>query len=181
MDPSQREETEVARRFLLTELGEAVKPHLAPVDPDAKDPEVSLNVFAGGDAEEMAAGIMYLALLDTQLKSTPESKPLCGGEFVPPYEAEISVFKALLALNLERTAGTLGRQVAEAGKDGYLEEFVWAELHRDSWGDTAPEGLSLEAYQAWRKKNLKEFKRPQLGSLFINRPRPMRIEDAGSP
>lgn len=181
MDPSQRDEAEVARRFLLTELGEAVKPHLAPVDPDAKNPEVSLNVFAGGGTEEMAAGIMYLALLDTQFKAAPESKPLCGGELIPPYETELSVFKALLALNLERTAGTLGKQLAEVSKAGFLDEFVWLELHRESWGDAAPGGLALKEYQAWRKKNLKRFKRPQLGSLVINRPRPMRIEAADSP
>jgi hypothetical protein len=181
LDPNQREEAEVARRFLLTELGEAVKPHLAPIEPDAKNPEVTLNVVAGGDTEEMAAGIMYLAMLDTQLKAAPESKPLCGGEFVPPYEAELSVFKSLLALNLESTAGTLGKQLAEVSKAGFLDEFVWVELHRESWGSAAREELALRKYQAWRKKNLKGFKRPQLGSLVINSPRPMKIEASEGP
>lgn len=181
MDPNHRDEAQVARRFLLTEIGEAVKPHLAPVDPDAKESEFTLNISADGGTEVMATGIMYLALLDTQLKEAPGSRPLCGGEHVPTYEDEVSVFTSLLALNLERATGTLGKQVAEVSKAGFLKEFVWAELHRESWGDAVPEGLALRDYQKWRRKNLKGFKRPQLGSVVINRPRPMTIEAPDAP
>lgn len=181
MGEDQRHEAQEARRFLLNALGAAVKPHLSLADPDAKVSEVTLNLFAGANTEEMATGIMYLAMLQTRMDATPGSRPLCGGEFIPPYDTELSIFQTLLALNLDGTAGRFGKQLAAVSTAGFLDEFVWVELHRNAWGDATPDGLMLAEYQVWKKKNLKRFKRPQLGALIVNQPRPMEVEAPDAP
>jgi hypothetical protein len=72
----------------------------------------------------------------------------------------------------------LAKQLAKVDQAGFFEEFVWVELHRESWGATPPEGLALPEYGAWRKKNLKRFKAPSFGSVVVQHPRPLPPEPA---
>jgi hypothetical protein len=181
MGVNQRHEAESARRFLLTTLGEAVMPHLTSVDPAGENPKASLNVFVDTDSDDVAAAITYLTLLSVQAEKVPGSKPLCGGEFVPTYDAELSAFKAVLALNPESEAGKFGKQLSAATKAGFLDELVWVEMHRDAWGNVTPDGLTLSEYKSWKKRNLKGFKPPRWGSVVINQPRPMRVEPPDDP
>jgi hypothetical protein len=176
MNASYRHEAQQARRALLAAIGDAVKPHLAARNPQEGNSRVTLNVNSRAGADEMATGILYLTLLATLAQQTPAAMPLCGGEFLPPYETELSAFRMLLAMDVESTAGKLGKQLAAVTQAGFLEEFVWLERHREAWGGAMPEGLTLPEYQAWKRKKLKRFKSPQLGSVIFNHPRPMPLE-----
>jgi hypothetical protein len=172
-DPRLRDEVPDARREVLSKLGEAIKPHLAPVDPDAKPPGTSINVnMNGGKPEEMAAGLGYLVMLSAVADKSPGLTPVCGGPLVPDYATELGAYQGMIQVNSE-LATKPAKQLAQVAKAGFLEEFVWVELHRDSWGTTPPDGLTLPEYQAWRKKNLRRFKPPYFGSVVVNHPRPL--------
>ncbi|HEY6125760.1 MAG TPA: hypothetical protein VIV63_14000 [Steroidobacteraceae bacterium] len=172
-----RDEVPDARKAVLSTVGEAIKPHLKPVDPKAEPPGTSLNVNAlGGSDDDMASGLMYLVLLSAVAEQAPELVPVCGGEFVPGYDAELDLYRGMIAMNGEDDATRSGKQLAKVEKAGFLEEFVWVELHRESWGETAPSGLTLPEYQAWRKKNLKRFKPPSFGSVVVQHPRALPPE-----
>lgn len=171
-------EAESARGVLLAALGDAVKPHLADASDAAEASEATLNMISGASREEMAAGLTYLAMLQVLADQAPESRPVCGGDYIPTYAIELAAFQAMLALDLQEGTGRFGRQLVAAGKAGFLDELVWVEMHRDAWGGDAPDGLALTEYTAWKKRNLRRFKRPRLGSLFFNQPRPMEWEAA---
>ena len=176
IDPRLRDEVPDARRAVLSTLGEAIKPHLAPVDPNAKPPGTSINVNMGeGSSEEMAAGMGYLMFLTTVAEKSPERTPLCGGPLVPDYETELAAYQGMIQINQE-LATKPGKKLLQVEKDGFLGEFVWVELHRESWGDAPPEGLKLAEYQAWKKKNLKRYKAPHFGSVVFEHPRPLPPE-----
>jgi hypothetical protein len=173
-----RDEVPEARRVVLSTLGDAIKPHLAPVDPKAEPPGTSMNVNSlGGSDDDMATGFMYLALLAAAADKAPELTPVCGGEIIPGYETELSLYQGIITINDEASVKS-GKQLAKVDKAGFLDEFVWVELHRESWGTTPPAGLTLPEYQAWRKKNLKRFKPPNFGSVVVQHPRPLPPEPA---
>lgn len=176
LDPSLRDEVPDARRAVLTTLGEAIKPHLAPVDPNAKTPSTSVNVnMDGGSTNEMAMGLGYLMLLTTMANESPELAPVCGGRFVPDYPTELAAYQGMLQMNSETPDKPL-KKLAQVVDAGFLEEFVWVELHRQSWGTTPPDGLALPEYQSWKKKNLKRFKPPYYGHIVVDHPRPLPPE-----
>jgi hypothetical protein len=176
MNPRLRDEVPDARRAVLSALGEAVKPHLAPVDPDAKPPGTTLNVNVdGGPMKEMAMGLGYLAILIEAIEKFPEMAPVCGGQFTPDYETELGAYQGMMQMNSESPDKPI-KKLAQVEKAGFLEEFVWVELHRDFWGTTPPEGLALPEYQAWKKKNLKRFKPTYYGHVVVDHPRPMPPE-----
>ena len=77
-------------------------------------------------------------------------------------------------VTVEREGATtrLGKRLAEIETAGFLEEFVWSDLHREQWGTTPPQGLELDDYKPWRKKNLKRFKAPPLGTVAIDQTAP---------
>ena len=176
LDPSLRDEVPDARRAVLSTLGEAIKPHLAPVDPDAKPPGTTLNVnLDGGSMKEMALGLGYLAMLTEVIDKSPEMAPVCGGQVTPDYETELGAYQGLMQMNSETPDKPL-KKLATVEKAGFLEEFVWVELHRDEWGTTPPEGLTLPDYLGWKKKNLKRFKPTYYGSVVVDHPRPLPPE-----
>jgi len=176
MERDLRDEAIEARRAVLNALGEAIRPQLAPVDPKTEKEGISINISAGGNVEEMTMGILYSGILSTFLDKAPQAAPVCGGEFVPPFETELSVFKALLSM--EKSPSELSKKLLAAEQAGFLDEFVWVERHREEWGTAAPEGLTLADYAKWKKKNLKRFKPPAFPSVIIKHPRPLAIEAA---
>ena len=124
----------------------------------------------------MTLGILYSGILSTFLDKAPQAAPVCGGEFVPPFETELSVFKALLSM--EKSPSELSKKLLAVEQAGFLDEFVWVERHREEWGTAVPEGLTLADYAKWKKKNLKRFKPPAFPSVIIKHPRPLAIEAA---
>lgn len=177
MDPQLRDELPEARRAVLSIVGDAVKPHLKPVDAEASAPGTSLGFNLGGGSDDtMAAGLMYLMLLNTVADRSPAETPVCGGEYVPSLATEAGVYRAMFALGEELATGRLGRRFAQIEKAGFLEEYLWADRHRPAWGKTPPSDLTLPEYEAWRKKNLKRFKAPDFGTVTIDHPRPLPLE-----
>jgi hypothetical protein len=174
-----RDELPDARRAILAALGAAVKPHLVPVDAKADKPGVAVVVNSVGSQAEMSAGLGYLVVLSAMIDKSPESVPVCGGEFIPDYANELAAYQAMLQIWGETRGGSAFEQrMREISDAGFLEEFVWTYRHRDSWGLTAPDGFTLEPFNKWRKKHLKRFKVPEFGRVDVQHPRPMPLEPA---
>lgn len=51
-------------------------------------------------------------------------------------------------------------------KAGFLDEYVWAYYHQEGWA--MPEGLKLEAFNAWRTKNLSKHQPKTLAGIQID-------------
>lgn len=175
VDPKLREELPEARRAILDALGAALKPHLAPMDANAKTQRTALNLHSG-DPEEMGTALMYLSALSSDEKEHPEKVPLCGGELVPDFAKELLAIRSALALGGVTGNTKFVKQVADMEKAGFLEEFVWTYRHRDIWGTTPPDGLDLAGFDQWRAKKLKKFKMPDLGNVEFVLPRPLPLE-----
>src|SRR5262249_32838860 len=145
MDAQFRDELPEARRAILSAVGSAIESHLAPVDPDAKKPGTSIGINAdvmGGD-DDMGTGFMYLMFLTAMADKEPAGVPVCGGPYVPSYQIELDLQRGVFVSGEDGAKSQYGKRLAQIDKAGFLEEFVWTELHRDEWGDTAPDGLTL--------------------------------------
>jgi hypothetical protein len=184
-DKQLKDEEIDARRGILDALGEAMKPHLAPPKRDAtqdesKDAGVSMNVTMGA-GDDMTAGMLYLTTLSTVVEKSPELAPPCGGEVVPTFEVEVGVLRAVEEMSAEGLGSRFGKRLASIDKAGYLEEFVWNDMHREQWGTWGPPDLASTEYLQWKKKHLKGFQVPNLGTLTLSHPRTLPLEGAESP
>lgn len=187
LDLRLRDEIPEARRAVLDALRAAMEPLLAAKpalenrtadEPAGKNSGTSITLALGGDGDDMEVGILYTMLVAGLVEQRPEEVPVCGGQLVPGFDAEVAVFRSLAGMEAEGERSLFGQQLADAEAVGYLEELVWADLHRDEWGKRAPKGLELRAYKSWKKKHLKGFHRPALGEVVVDRPRPMPLEPA---
>lgn len=183
LDAGLRDEVSEARRAVLDALGAAMKPYLAQA-PVASEPGkeeksgTSINFSMGGKDDDMEAGIMYTMLLATVLDQGPDLAPVCGGPLVPNFEADVGIFRTMVAMNGAEADSKFAKQLADAESAGMLEELVWSDLHREEWGKTAPDGLALGDYKSWKKKHLKRFRRPNFGAVMVDHPRPLPLEPA---
>ena len=172
-----REETPEARRAILAALGAALRPHVNPEPPRAPPSgkkEITINISSGASSSDMQFSMMYAGALAAKLdEGGPDAMPRCAGPIVPTYEQELAALQTALAVS----GGTkLGKKLIEAQKAGFLEEAVWAVRHRDEWGDTAPEGVDLAAFQPWARKHLKRFQYTDVGGVVAGAGRPLPIE-----
>jgi hypothetical protein len=167
-----------ARRAILDALGASIRPHLAPIDPKEKDSGSSLTLaLDDSGADDMGIGLGYLLVLSAIAEKNPANSPVCGGEYVPTFEEEVAAYQGTLTIMEESGAGSrFAKKLAAASKAGFLEEFVWTELHRDQWSTTPPDGLALAEYASWRKKNVKKLQVPAFGGVTIDHPRPLPLE-----
>jgi hypothetical protein len=183
-DESLRPEMPEARRAILAAVGEAIKPYLAPADPAAETRSTSIMVngsMLGGSSSDATSGFMYTMILSALAEETPQMLPVCGGEVAPGFETEVSLFRSVFVEEAMGTKSKFGKRVAQIESAGLLEEFVWTERHRESWGEAPPEGLELDRYAAWKKKHLKRLKLPGFGSVVVNHPRALPVETLASP
>jgi hypothetical protein len=174
-DAQLRDDVPELRRAVLDALGDAIGPGSTPAK--VQEDKNSIDI-AFGDAgqDEMTAGFLYAGMLGAIAEKAPESGPVCGGEFVPDFPTEMSVYRGLISMRDPKDKSRLLDRLASIDAAGFLDEFLWMDLHRDEWGTTPPEGLEVGAYQAWRKKNLRKFKRPSFARLVIHHPRPLPVE-----
>jgi hypothetical protein len=176
-DPGLRDELPDARRELLTDVARALQPFLKPVDASAKKPGTALNMYLGSGKEaEMQTGMMYLMLLSAIADKMPESAPVCGGAFVPTFEADVSAWRGTLQMGDAAKKSRLEKLLAEADAAGFLEELLWVDMHLEAWGSTPPDGLDLAGYAPWRKKHVKKIERPAAGEVVLEHPRALPIE-----
>jgi hypothetical protein len=176
-----RDELGEARRTVLNALGESLKPHLAPVKPEADKKQVEIKVNHSDDADEMGVAMAYLISLTAEAEAHPELTPVCGGALVPEYPLEVTTLQGVLTISKESGKQTkFTRRLAEIATAGFLDEFVWTYRHQESWGDQPPVGLELPAFDKWRKKKLKRFDVPDFGHVEYGAPRPMPVEPVTS-
>jgi hypothetical protein len=183
-DESLRAEMPEARRAILLALGEAIKPHLAAVDPAAERPGISITVdsaMLSSPDSDAASGFMYATILSALAEETPPMLPVCGGELEPGFETEVSLFRTVFAGESIGSRSKFGKRMAQVDAAGFLEEFVWTERHRESWDSTPPAGLMLDDYEKWKKKHLKRLKVPAMASVVVNHPRALPLEPGLSP
>jgi hypothetical protein len=174
IDQRLQDEVQDARRAILSALGTAIQPHLKPVAADAGKPGATIGITLSMLDEDVgASGLMYSVMLTALAEENPDLAPLCGGEIVPSFDTELSLYRGVFLGELD---SPLARQIDKADKAGFLEELVWTEVHRESWGETPPAGLMLDEYRVWKKKNLKRFKPPAFGTVTIDHPRPLPPE-----
>jgi hypothetical protein len=115
-------------------------------------------------------------LLSAVADASPELAPVCGGEFEPSLETEAGVYRGMFEQDQDLARTRLGKTFLQIDSAGFLEEYLWVDRHRDSWGLKPPEGLTLSEYATWKKKNLKRFKAPDFGNLTVDHPRPLPLE-----
>ena len=177
MNPRLRDELPEARRAVLGVMGEAIKPHLVPVDPKAEKAGSSVGFnLSGGSDEALQAGFWYLMLLNGVADQSPEQAPVCGGEFEPSLETELGIYRGMFEPGQELAKSRLGKTITKIDKAGFLEEYLWVDRHREAWGVVSPAGLTLPEYAEWKNKNLKRFKPPDFGTVTIDHPRPLPLE-----
>jgi len=181
VDDRYRDELIEARRTVLNTLGEALKPHLAPVDAGAGQKKTAMSLTASDDPEEAGAALMYAMSLGADTDSHPELLPVCGGELVPDFAHELQAFQNLLVIARESDKRTkFTRRLESIAAAGFLDEFVWTRRHQDSWGDRPPDGLDLATFEIWRRKNLRRFAVPDFGHISFDMPRPLPLEPAAA-
>jgi hypothetical protein len=176
VDEKLSDELPEARRAILTALGEAVKPHLSPVDPEAKKQKAQINL-SSGDVDDVGSALMYLISLSAAGDEHPELVPVCGGPLVPDFASEVAALKGVLTVAAESGKGSkFTQRLADIDSAGFLEEFTWEFRHQEGWGDQPPEGLELKVFDKWRKKKLKRFQVPVFGNVDYASPRPLPLE-----
>lgn len=176
-DKHLQDELPDARRAILSAIGTAIKPHLAPVESAGDKSGTSINLNPDAmDGDFGAAGLMYTMLLSAAASDLGDAAPPCGGELVPPFETELGLYRSLLTIDEQAGKTRLGKQILKAETDGFLEELVWVEMHRESWGNQPPDGLTLREFARWKRKNLKRFQRPALGTVVVEHPRSLPPE-----
>jgi len=172
-----RDHVPEVRRLVLGALGTAIAPHLALVDPNTKPPAdfIDINGLDAAD-DEMEFGFVYLTTLSAIIDKQPERGPVCGGVYEPLFEEDLAAYQMAIMVNAGSTVRSSAlKGMIAAEKAGFLDELVWTQLKRESWGAVAPEGLDLAAFEPWRKKNIKRFKLDAFGSVVAGKPRPLPV------
>lgn len=179
-DKELKDEEADARRGILDAVGEAVRPHLAAAQSEPKpkkDRDTTINVAMGPDGDVMT-GMLYTTMLSSLLEQSPELAPPCGGTVVPTFETEVGVLRGVLEMAAAGVESDFTQRLARIEKAGFLEEFVWNDMHREDWGGWEPSDLALADYLKWKKKHLKNFQVPNLGSVTVEHPREWPVEGA---
>jgi hypothetical protein len=177
-DAQLRDDVPELRREVLDALGNAIGPRPAPAKAAADENSIDVAFGDAGDAgeDEMTAGLLYAGFLGAIAEKSPQEGPVCGGEFVPDFATEMAVYQGLISMRDPKDRNRLLDRLAAIDGAGFLDEYLWMDAHREEWGTTPPEGLEVGAYQGWRKKNLKKFKRPRFARVVVNHPRPLALE-----
>lgn len=175
--PGHDEELATARRESLKLLGAAIKPHLSAKKPEPAKSDTSITFYAGNSDKDMQVATNYTIAQGAVADKFPEHAPICGGEFVPTLDIEVATYQVMLDLFGDLNDGSpFGRRLKDIAAAGYLEEYAWTYVHRESWGKEPPATLTLAEFDAWRAKKLKKFKPPVFGTVNFNRPRALPID-----
>lgn len=121
-------------------------------------PEASIEVEASPDTASAAAWLAYAVELARFSGEHPETRPACGGRLVPGFAAELAARQAALREYRMRAAATLPSgyfdELARVEAAGFLDEYVWHFLRNEQWDAVPQASLELEAFEAFRKREL---------------------------
>lgn len=153
------DELDDARNQILESLAEAIDARPRRVVPAAPAPaEASIEMNASGDPADASMWLAYAVELGKYAREHPDAAPPCGGTVEPPYQLEIDAREAALREYRSRPAN--GRRsgyfqvLSKVENAGFLDEYVWSFLHKDSWGTAPPHELSMGAFEEFRAREL---------------------------
>jgi hypothetical protein len=157
------DELDDAREQILEALAVAIEarpPRVLPKpDPaldDAALSEPSIEMTQANSVFDTPAWFAYALELSRHARENPDAGPPCGGLLDPPFELEVEARRA--ALREYRARPVHGRRsnyfnaLARVEDAGFLKEYVWHYLHRDSWG--AAPALNMSGFEEYRARDL---------------------------
>lgn len=104
-----------------------------------------------------------LAYREKHKLSSPAS-----GEIIPSFEEEVSArgLAAASYLVLHSSKDPYWETVARVEKAGFLREYVWTYLHRQTWS-ARDHPKNLEAFEKWRAVNLRNHTPQMRAKLMV--------------
>jgi hypothetical protein len=153
------DELDDAREQILGSLAEAIAARPRRVMPAAPaSAEASIEMNANGDAADAAMWLAYAVEISRYARENPEAAPPCGGIVEPAFQLEVDA--RLAALREYRARPANGRRsgyfnvLSKVESAGFLDEYVWSYLHRDSWGNSPPHELAMGEFEEFRAREL---------------------------
>ncbi len=154
------DELEEARIQILAAMSDAIqnRERRAPPAETAPVQDASIEVDSHYDADTAALWLAYAVELVSYSRQHPESRPACGGRFVPGYAAELSARRAVLAGYRARDAALRTSRyfddLAKLDDAGFFEEYVWQFLRNERLDVTPPTELQIAAFEEFRLREL---------------------------
>ena len=160
-------EGEISREEILAALGEAIPPaesvrrarRASAAEAGATPTDVALLLDPATPEEERPLWVTYLYARAAHAVQELGEQPPVPGERVASFEEEVRA--RLVAVNVYRSlrrqndgpASEYFSDLDRVESAGFLREYVWRYLHQRSW-TAEPDGLALEAFDAWRAVHL---------------------------
>jgi hypothetical protein len=154
------DEQEEARAQILDALATSFAARPARPAAPARDEqqESSIAVDAGGDPSDAALWLDYAVELVRASREQPQTRPPCGGPFVPGFAAELAARRAALREYQARAAALRNSSyfevLARVDAAGFLDEYVWHFLRNESLDHAPPANLRLTEFETFRQHEL---------------------------
>jgi hypothetical protein len=154
------DELDQARAQILEAIAAAIaaRPPRVPLPVENQPTDPSIEMAPGGDVFDTPAWFAYALELSRFARENPGAGPPCGGLVDPSFELEVEARRA--AVREYRARPVHGRRsnyfnaLARVEEAGFLDEYVWSYLRRESWGATPPAALTLAAFDEYRAREL---------------------------
>ncbi len=175
------DEQEDARAQILEALANAFTARPARPAPPPLDAQqdTSIEVDAGGDPADAALWLSYAVELVHASREQPQSRPLCGGLFVPGFAAELAARRVVLPEYQSRAASLRNSSyfgdLARVDGAGFFEEYVWYFLRDERVDHTPPANLQLAAFDTFRQRELAAHVVLSGAHVRINAVRPLPL------
>lgn len=154
------DEQEEARAQLLDALANsfAARPARPAAPAVNEQQDSSIAVDTSGDPSDAALWLTYAVELVHASREQPQTRPPCGGPFVPGFAAELAARSAALREYQARPAALRNSNYFEAlarvDAAGFLDEYVWHFLRNESLDHTPSANLELAAFEQFRQREL---------------------------
>ena len=145
--------------------------------------EATIDVEATADNAAAAAWLAYAAELTRFTHEHPEVRPPCGGRLVPGFAAELAARNAALREYRVRDAAARTSSyfnvLERVEAAGFLDEYVWYYLRKESADRTPPPGIDLGAFEQFRQRELSTHAAQSGARVRINAVRVLPAPSAG--
>ena len=120
--------------------------------------DAAIEVDGHYDAETAALWLSYALELVKYSREHPATRPPCGGQLLPGYDAELSARRAALEVYRARDpANRTARyfdELLRIDAAGFLDEYTWHYLRNERWDVTPPTDIDLAAFETYRQGEL---------------------------
>jgi hypothetical protein len=157
------DELDDAREQILGSIADAIHARdrsalPAPAPSSTANVPASIEMSASGEPADAPLWLAYAMELSRYAVEHPASGPPCGGLFVPSFELEVEARRAALREYRERPASNHRSAYFDAlsrvEAAGWLDEYVWALLHKPGWGKAPDHELAMGAFEEFRAREL---------------------------